>query len=167
MSEEEFESRKEEYERYDYIPMIDVLDLDIDKSTAGAIKLTQQFDYITRVRFVLTIADAAMEFTEFAEAVTLTNGFYMRIDGERLGPVVKDISDLASLGEIYLSASDADAVKVAYIRQVIVDFRTMSPGTLGLQIKSNTGKRVFDIYGQDDMTAVVKFKAVVEGWREI
>ena len=158
--------RKEDLERYDYLPVMDVLDLDVNKSTAGAISLTQRFDYITRVRFVQTISDAAMEWTEFAEAVTLTNGFYMRIDSIQIGPTCKDASDMATLGETYLSASDADAVKVAYIREFIVDFRKMTPGGLGLQIVSKTGRRVFDIFGQDDMTSVVKFKAVVEGWTE-
>ena len=160
-------SRKEEFEKYDYIPEMDVLDLDVDLSTPAAVSLTKHFDYITQVRFVLTVSDAAMEWTEFAEAVTLTNGFYMRIDGERLGPIVKDVSDFASLGKMTLSPSDADAVKVAYIRQVVVDFKEMTAGGLGFQVESNTGKRVFDIWGADDMTAVVKFKAIVQGWREV
>lgn len=164
MSEEETIPIKDK-KFFDYIPVMDVLDLDVDLSTAAAISLTQRFDYITRVRFVQTISDAAMEYTEFAEAVVLTNGFYMRINGKQLGPVCKDVSDMATLGETRLTLSDADAVKVAYIREFIVDFRKMTVNNLGLQMESNTGKRTFDIFGQDDMTAVVKFKAVVEGWR--
>jgi len=160
-------SKKEEQIMFDYVPVIDVLDLDINKSTAGAISLTKQFSYITRVRFVQVIADAAMEYTEFAEGVTLANGFYMRLDGEQIGVTVKTAEDLAMLGDIKYTASDADATKVAYIRQVTVDFTKMSPGSLGLQIEGYQGKRVFDIYAQDDMTACVKFKAIVEGFRVV
>lgn len=159
-------SRKDETKQWDFVPVMDILDMDVDLSTAGAITPTEQFDYITRVRFVQTISDAAMEYTEFAEAVTLAKGFYCRIDGKQFGPVCKDVSDMATLGRTRLTLSDADAAKVAYIREFILDFSKMTPGQLGLQIRGVTGTRVFDIYGQDDMTAVVKFKAVIEGWRE-
>lgn len=158
---------KNQPEVFDFVPVIDVLDLDVDKSTAAAISLAKHFDYITQIIFVQTVSDAAMEFTEFAEAVTLTNGFYMRIDGEQFGPLIKDASDLATLGKMVITASDADAGKVAYIRQFIVDIAAMTPGSLGLQLATTTKDRVFDIYGQDDMTACVKFKAVVLGWKGV
>ncbi|GAG59215.1 unnamed protein product, partial [marine sediment metagenome] len=127
------------------------------------------FDYITKVRFVLVVADAAMEYTEFAEAVTLTNGFYMRVDGLQFGPTVKTAEDLAKLGKMHFTPADADAVKKAYIRQVEVDIAAMTPNKLGLQMrKPETGEyRTFGVYGQDDMTAAIKFQAIVEGYRMV
>ena len=154
---------------FDYLPVVETLELDANLSTAAAVNVTEKkFDYITKVRFVQVIADGAMEFTEFAEGVTLTNGFYMHIDSLQFGSLVKTAEDLAKLGKMTYTASDADAVKVAYIRQVEVNIADMTPEKLGLQMRKPDGKyRTFGVYGQDDMTACVKFQAIVEGYRMV
>ena len=164
----EVDKTKMETLMFDYEPVIDILELDADLSTAAEVSVDTVFDYITRVRFVQVVSDAAMEWTEFAEGVTLTNGFYMRLDGKQFGSIVKTAEDLAKLGDIRYTPSDADATKVAYIRQVTVDFTKMTPGSMGLQIqKASGGRRTFGVYGQDDMTACVKFQAIVEGYKVV
>lgn len=167
MSKEELEKA---LERFDYIPVFQTLELDTNFAAPTEVNVTaKNFDFITGIRFVQVVADAAMEWTEFAEAVAaLTNGYYMHIDSVQLGPTVKTAEDLAKLGDMKYSASDADAVKVAYIRQVTIDFTKMTPQRLGIMMRRPDGHyRSFGVVGQDDMTASVKFQAIVEGYKMI
>ena len=168
MSKEE-KTIEELLKTFDYVPVMEVLELDADLSGKEEVNVTEKkFDYITKVRFVLVVADAAMEWTEFAEAVTLTNGFYMHIDSVQFGSLVKTAEDLAKLGKPYYTASDADATKKAYIRVVEVDIAAMTPNKLGIQMRQPSGKyRSFGVYGQDDMTAAVKFQAIAEGYKMV
>ena len=163
------EEYKKALERFDYLPVSETLELDVDLSTAGYVNVTEKkFDFITNVRLVLIVADAAMEYTEFAEAVTLANGFYFHIDEVMFGSLIKTAGDLAKLGTIRFTASDADAVKVAYIRQVEIDFTKMTPQKLGIMMRKPDGAyRTFGVYGQDDMTAAVKFQAIIEGYKMV
>lgn len=163
------ETIEELLERADWLPDTETLELDADLSTAAEVNVTEKkFDYITKVRFLQVVADAAMEWTEFAEAVTLTNGFYMHIDSVQFGSLVKTAEDLAKLGKMTYTASDADATKKAYIRQVEVNIADMAPGKMGLQMRKPDGKyRTFGVYGQDDMTSAIKFQAIVEGYRMV
>ena len=153
----------------DWVPVSETLELDANLSTAAAVAVTSKlFDFVTHMSFILIVSDAAMEWTEFAEGVTLTNGFYIRIDGVQWGPLVKTAEDLAKLGKPYYTSSDADAVKVAYIRQTIVDFTQMTPFKNGIRMRKPSGKyRTLDVWGQDDMTAAVKFQCIVEGYKMV
>lgn len=145
---------------YDYIPVLDDLNLDVDLSTAASIPLTTPFDYITKLRFVYVIADAAVS---VIDEPAFTKGLLVRIDGKTIY-TIQNILDFFKMGEVKTYEDDDN-------RQVFtceVDFMKMTLGNLGLQIEKSTGgRRVFDLYGQDDMTGSTYFRVMVEGWKEI
>lgn len=150
------DKRKKEGEYFDYVPVIDEIDLDLDKSTAAAIELTEQFDYITQVMLICTIADAALHIVEEPG----WTGLQVRLDKKVLF-TFSNIVDLYTLGEVRVIEDDNNITTF----QAILDFTKMTPGGLGLQTESVTGDRDFDFYGQDDMTGATRFRAVVKGFR--
>ena len=169
MSKEE-KQIQEALDRFDWLPVFEVLELDVNFAAATEVNVTEKkFDYITQIRFIQVVSDAAMEWTEFAEGVAaLTNGFYMHIDGVQLGSKIKTAEDFAKLGTARYTRSDADAVKVAYIRQAEVDFTKMTPQKLGILMRKPDGAyRSFGVVGADDMSASVKFQAIVTGFKMV
>ena len=154
MSEEE-ESRKIEI---DFEPLFDEIDLDVDLSTPAAVGLTKHFDYITQVMLVYTVADAAVD-----ESVKPGwTGLQIRLDKVILF-TISNIVDLYLLGEVRKYEDDNNIVTY----QAILDLTKSTPGSLGLQIDSVEGKRVFDFYGVDDMTGATRFRAMVSGFRMV
>ena len=153
MSKEE----KEKYEFY-YETVIDEIDLDLDKSTAAAISLTKQFDYITRVRLVYTVADAAVD----VSTEPGWTGLQIRLDGEVLF-TFSNIVNLYTIGKVEIYEDDNNITTF----HATLNFTKITPGGLGLQMERSGGKRTFDFYGQDDMTGATRFRAVVEGYKVV
>jgi len=150
------DKRKQEAIFFDFVPVIDEIDLDVDKSTAGSISLTEQFSYITRVILTYTAADAAVD----QSAEPGWTGLQIRLD-EKVLFTFSNIVNLYAIGEVRTFEDDNNITTW----QCIIDFTKMTPGSLGLQIEGAEGKRTFDFYGQDDMTAATRFRATVQGNR--
>lgn len=148
-------SKEEKYEFY-YETIIDEIDLDVDLSTAAEVKTVEVFDYVTRIRLIYTVSDAA---------VLVANepgwtGLQIRLDKEVLF-TFSNIVDLYTIGEVVTYEDDDNVTTFA----CTLDFTKITPGGLGLQMESPAGKKKINFYGQDDMTGATRFRAVVEGYR--
>jgi len=152
------EKRKEkDLPLFDYLPVFDEIDLDVDLSTAAAVSLTKKFDYITQVIINYTTSDAAVD----QSTEPGWTGLQIRLDDEVLF-TFSNIVNLYLMGEVRQYEDDNNIVTY----QTILDFTKCTPGGLGLQIeKAAAGDRVFDFYGQDDMTGATRFRATVMGYR--
>jgi len=149
--------KEEDIQVFDYLPVFDEINLDVDLSTPAAVGLTKKFDYITQVILIYTASDAAVD----QSAEPGWTGLQIRLDSEVLF-TFSNIINLYLMGEVRTYEDDNNIVTY----QTILNFTKCTPGGLGLQIeKSAGGDRVFDFYGQDDMTAATRFRAVVMGYR--
>jgi len=156
-------SEKKPLEELDWVPVSEVIDLGVTAQTLTV--TTKLFSYITQMRIVLLSSDAAIEWTEFSEGLTLTNGFKIMIDGVQFGNAVKTVGGIATLGKFFISPTDLDAAKVAYVITAEMNFLNIC-SNMGIQCRSSQGDRLIQVVIGDDMSGLTGLcTLVVEGWK--
>ena len=145
-------------------PVVESLDLMVDGSiTPVLVNITKDYDYISRVIWMLHFIDNEIDYNTFGLLGALTNGSELIYDGSSLNMPIKTLNDLSHMSYDLRIDSDDKNPKDNHVVGRLSFFKFVPP--YGLKMKEG---HTFQAKINDDLSAVGSvFILTVEGFKDI